>query len=233
MLQIIKTLIDALLSIIYPDVCCICSKSLVEGEKHICLYCLYKLPQTNYHLRLSNPAEECFRGRFIYQRVSSFFRFEKEGNVQKLVHRIKYKDDEALGVRCGRLMADKMIDSGFFSGIDLIVPVPLHKKKMKKRGYNQSEAIARGVSERCGIPVNNDSLIKFKSNTTQTKKGRYERWLNAMDVFAVLHPETFSGKHVLLIDDVLTTGATLESCARQILTCEDVKISILTLSISR
>jgi ComF family protein len=232
MLQAIKARIEALISLFYPDICYICDNPVVEGEKHICLYCLCKLPQTGYHLHLSNPAEERFRGRFAYQRISSYLHFEKGGYTQKVVHQIKYKNSEDFGIWCGQLMAEDMQASGFFAGIDLIIPVPLHKKRMKKRGYNQAEALAKGLSKRCGIPVNKDSLLKIKANVTQTKKGRYERWLNSTDTFIVAYPEMLSGKHVLLIDDVLTTGSTLEACARQILACEDVKISILTLAIS-
>jgi ComF family protein len=233
MLQTIKTWFDALMALFFPDTCCICQRSLVKGESHICLHCLYRLPQTDFHLRKSNPAEERFMGKFICRRAASFLYFEKKGYTQTIVHRFKYKGDRKLAVWCGRMMGKKMKESDFFDGIDLIVPVPLHKKKMKKRGYNQSELLAGGLSEVCGIAVCTGNLIKTKNNTSQTKKARFERWLNSRETFMVLHPEEFAGKHILLIDDVLTTGSTLEACAGQILACQQAEVSILTLSIAR
>ncbi len=228
----IKTLLNAVFSLFFPDLCQSCSRPLVKGEFFICLHCFCQLPQTNYHLRPSNPAEELFRGKFDYEKISAFLLFEKGGKTQQIVHQIKYKNNKAFGFWCGQLMAEEMMPSGFFSGIDIIVPVPLHKKKQKKRGFNQAEAISRGIANKCNIQVDISNLQKSKGNTTQTKKSRIERWLNSRELFQINNKEIFSGKHILLIDDVVTTGSTLEACAQCIKSCKDLKISILTFAMS-
>ena len=230
MIQTIKTWLNALISVFFPDLCHVCNRTLTEGEAYICAHCLCKLPQTRYHTRLSNPVEERLRGRFPYRKITAFLHFEKEGIAQQIIHSIKYKGGETFGVWCGELMAEELLSSNFFEGIDLIVPVPLHKKKERKRGYNQAEAIARGVASKCNLPISTQILQKVRNNTSQTRKGRYERWLNNQDIFMVKQPELFVGKHILLIDDVITTGSTLESCSLCVLNCENTEISILSLA---
>ncbi len=227
-----KTILNSLLSLFFPETCCACGNPIVEGETFICLHCLCKLPLTGYHQHLSNPAEERFRGKFEYEKIASFLHFEKGGHAQKIVHQIKYKNNEVFGIWLGQCMAEEIAVSDFFSEIDLIVPIPLHKKKRKKRGYNQAEALASGISQKLGIPCNIENLQKIKANTSQTKKGRYERWLNSLETFMVRDTEIFANKHILLIDDVITTGATIESCVHCIQSNNNTKISVLTLAIS-
>lgn len=229
----IKTWLRTVISLFFPDLCCACGRLLVGDERHLCLHCLERLPKTAYYHRAHNPVEEKFRARFPLQRAAAFLHFEKGGMSRQIVHRIKYRRDEALGVWCGELMYLEIVDSGFFEGVDLIVPVPLHKKKKRKRGFNQAEAIAEGISSLSGIPVDKHHLLKVKNNRSQTRRGRYERWLNSRESFLVTDPDALSGKHVLLIDDVVTTGATLEACAQSLVACKGLVISVLTLSVSR
>lgn len=222
-----------LISLFYPDLCIICGNNLVEGEQFLCLHCLHKIPKTFYHLRDSNPAEQRLRGKIPYEKISSFLYFEKGGETQKMIHQIKYKGNKKFARWLGELMAEDIKKSTFFNDIDYIVPVPSHKKRIRQRGFNQAEELAKGISQTTNIPINTDCLQKTGSNISQTRKGVYERWINNQYVFSLKDEHSFSGKHILLIDDVMTTGATLESCAQCITTCNNTKISILTLAITR
>ena len=228
--QKLKAWLKALTHIFFPDLCYTCNRTLMESESFLCSYCICKLPLTNYHLRTSHLLEQQFRGKFPYEKVTAFLHFEKDSIIQEMIHQIKYRNGESLGRWAGNLMAEEIISSGFFNNIDVIVPVPLHRKKLKERGYNQAEVIAQGVAEVCKLPINRQALQKVIYNTSQTKKGRYERWLNSEGAFKVTTPEDFAGKHVLLIDDVITTGATISMCAQCIRECAGVRISVLSLA---
>lgn len=222
------------ISLFFPQYCCVCDKKLIEGEQYICLDCLMKMPKTNYHLQAENGAADRFKGKIPYERVTSFLYYNKNGFSQKIVKAVKYRGNAALGKHFGLLMSQQIQQSSpFFEDLDLLIPIPLHCKKLKKRGFNQAEEIAKGIKEATNIPIHNRLVIRKKQMQTQTKKGRYARWLNTIDVFALNKENDFNYKHVLIVDDVLTTGATIEACAQTILTSyPDVKISVLTLAVT-
>jgi ComF family protein len=223
--------INHLVNLFYPNICQSCGNSLNEQEKVICISCQLRLPKTGFHMHEENPVARIFWGRVNLHAATSFLFFSKMGKVQNLIHRLKYKQQKEVGIVLGRMFGNELLNSPFFTDIDFIIPVPLHPKKTKIRGYNQSLMIANGLSESMGIEVNNDLQRKTHSST-QTKKSRYARWENVKDIFEILNTEKLEGKSVLLIDDVLTTGATLEACASVLSEIPDIKISIATLAFS-
>ena len=228
----IQTLFANFVSLLYPELCVICREPLIDGEKFFCFSCFLKLPRTYYHLIPENQAIERLAGKISLEKASSYFYYSKGGIAQQLIAEIKYKGNRNLGEWIGAYLANDMISSGFFQGIDYLVPVPLHHSKEKKRGFNQAERIAEGIARITKIPLEADNVFRMKANTSQTKKGVFDRWMNTQNLFHLKNPELFNEKHILLIDDVLTTGSTLESLAQSILKSEGVKISILTLAIT-
>jgi ComF family protein len=213
----------------YPRVCAGCSETLLRNEDILCTSCLYNLPRTNFHTDSVNEVAQIFWGRAHIENAASFLYFQKKGIVQSILHKLKYKGEKEVGVYMGKMYGYDLKET-LFSEVDVIVPVPLHIKKYKERGYNQSEILAKGLAETLNKPLDIKSLKRRIANPTQTRKHRYERWLNVNEVFEVKYPENFAGKHILLVDDVITTGATLESCANVILECADAKVSIVTLA---
>lgn len=225
-----KLWITDFLNLFFPDNCSACGNPLVAQEKVICMSCLFKLPKTNFHLQDENPISRIFWGRVRLETATSFLFFNKGGNVQELIHQLKYRGKKNVGRFLGKSFGTDLSKSQLFNSVDCIVPVPLHPKKEKKRGFNQSLVISEGISEAIQKPVLNDNLIRLVHTSTQTKKSRYSRWENVKDVFGITSPDLLEKKHVLLVDDVLTTGATLESCAQKILQIEGAKVSIATLA---
>jgi ComF family protein len=203
----LRKLSNQIFSLFYPNLCAGCHVDLVRHEKIICLSCWETLPKTNFHLREKNPVAQKFWGKINIQHATSFYYFNKEGRLQQILHALKYR---------------KQFDVG--------IPIPLSKEKMRTRGYNQSESIALGLSAVLNIPVQINAVLRVKNTASQTNKNIAERMENVKDAFAVQDAEKLKNKHVLLIDDVLTTGATLEACARELLTIENCKISIATIA---
>lgn len=218
-------------SLFFPRNCTGCGKVLLLKENLICLPCIGKLPLTNSHLEKDNLVERIFWGRITIEKACSFVYFKQDGIVQNIMHHFKYKGKKDIGNVFGALFANELIDSEFISSIDLIVPVPIHAKKRAIRGYNQSDHIAEGLSKGLNIPWNGKVVKKVIDTESQTKKKRYERWKNVEKVFKVLDPEFIQGKHILLIDDVLTTGSTLEACGNSILKVTGTKVSIATIAV--
>jgi len=227
-----KSLFTHLLNLIYPNLCLICNESLLRGEEIICMKCLHEMPKTNYHLQIDNTVEKRFWGKVPIQYGTSYFHFYKGSPFQKLLHELKYKGNKEVGRIIGRFAAIDLQQSPNFSSIDLIVPVPLHPKKYAKRGYNQSEWIAKGLSEVLEKPMDANNLIRIKKNTTQTKKSIFERYENTTGIFAQRDISLFKHKHILLVDDVLTTGSTLEACMIALMETDYITISVFTLAIA-
>jgi len=228
----IKNLLANFVSLLYPKLCVVCGEPLVENEKFFCFACYLRLPRTNYHLMHENQAIERLAGKISLEKASSYFYYNKGGIAQKLIAEIKYRGNQQLGEWMGSHLAKDMISSGFFQGIDYMVPVPLHRSKEKKRGFNQAEKIAAGISQVTKIPIETANVFRAKANTTQTRKGLFDRWKNTLNLFQLNNPALFKEKHVLIIDDVLTTGSTVESVAQSLLKSPGIKISLLTLAIT-
>lgn len=222
--------VDDLLGLFFPDLCVTCGERLLSHEKYVCLNCWHDLPQTHFHLDLENKVAQLFWGRVQIEYATSFFAYKKGSRYQQLIHFIKYKGLKELGFETGRRFGIELNKSETFQSIDWIVPVPLHPKKLKRRGYNQSEWIARGMADSMEKPVSTDNLFRKVFTSTQTRKTRFERWQNVEGIFDVTRQEDFENKHVLLIDDVVTTGSTLEACAFQLLKIKNAKVSIATLA---
>jgi len=215
--------------LIWPNVCACCSTSLTYGEKYICSHCLYELPATNFYMEQDNPVAQIFWGRAKVENATAGYFFRKGNKIQHLVHQIKYRGQKEMGTIMGLEMGKSLRDSSF-SEIDLIAPVPLHPQKLRKRGYNQSEWIARGVAEAIHKPVDAHTLTRRIFTETQTRKKRFDRWENVDSGFVLSRPDTFAGQHILLIDDVITTGATLEACIHAALSAPESKVSVAALA---
>ena len=220
--------ISDLIELIFPRHCCVCGEVLSRQEQDMCLDCLYKLPKIEkIHL---SELEKVFWGRFDVERVAAYIYYQKESPYNRLLHKMKYGNHPEVGMRLALMAAEQLSKEGFFDGIDAIVPLPLSKKKRRQRGYNQCDYIAEGLSQTTGIPVLKDCVVRNKSNETQTHKTRDERWRNVEGIFSLANPELIEGKHILLIDDILTTGATLTNCAIAIKSGCNCRISVFTLA---
>jgi ComF family protein len=218
------------LALFYPKYCYGCDAVLAKGEKCLCLQCLANLPKTNFHLQKNNPVEMLFAGRILVFRATAFYSFHKKSIIQHLVHQLKYSGKREIGNYLGYLFGQNLLKSEDFQSVDVIMPIPLHPQKRKKRGYNQSESICDGIAEGMGKERNYSSLTRTVHTQTQTKKSRYSRWENVSQIFKVQQPEKLENKHILLVDDVVTTGATIEAAAQVILEIPNAKVSIACLA---
>jgi ComF family protein len=196
----------------------------------ICTFCKYRLPKTGFHLEGDNPVSRLFLGRVTVCGAAAFLSFNKGGRVQRLIHQLKYKGRMDIGVFLGSYYGTLLSGSEPFRSANFIVPVPLHRKKQQKRGYNQSEQIAIGLSGSMKIPVDVNTLVRIKATETQTRKSRFRRWENVKEIFTVTAPERFIDQHILLVDDVITTGATLESCIISLSAIPGCRISVAAIA---
>lgn len=227
--SLLVEMLSDFVGLIYPALCITCGNALLKQEKLICTKCLIALPRTHYHLVSGNPVEQIFWGRANIEKATAYFIYQKGSPYQQLIHQLKYKGVKEVGIEMGRWFGNELMQNSYFNEVDLIVPVPLHPVKERKRGYNQSLMIAEGLAGSIGKPVENNNLYRRKYTETQTRKGRYDRWENVGTLFAVNNEQNLIGKHVLLVDDIVTTGATLEACASALLAVPEVKVSIATL----
>ncbi|RTQ48433.1 ComF family protein [Hymenobacter gummosus] len=219
-------------ALIFPRTCLACQQSLARGENHLCTACRTELPYTDYH-RLApadNPLARRFWGRVPMEHVLSYLRFLRRGRVQHLLHQLKYQGQQEVGTALGQMYGQELATHGLSGGLDLILPVPLHRRKLAKRGYNQSDTFAEGLSLGLTVPWSADTLRRTSFTASQTRKSRAERWQNVAEVFEVAQPGAVAGKHVLIVDDVLTTGATLEACAVKVLDAGASAVSVATIA---
>ena len=231
-MKLLSELSNSLLHIVFPDVCKGCGSDVLDRGSQLCLRCLTSLPETGFHLHRNNPVEKIFWGRVPIVAAMSQFYFTKESLIQHLMHQFKYRGERELGRQLGKCIGSSLLSTNRFSGISGLIPLPLFRKKEKLRGYNQAQILCEGIGEITGIPVVSNVLKRTIHTDTQTHKGRVERWKNMEGKFVVHQKKDLIGKHVLLVDDVVTTGATLEASALALLETEDVSVSIATLCVA-
>lgn len=222
--------LEDLLSLVFPEICNACGKALYKHENMLCNNCKVKLPYTNFHLEEDNPIDKVFWGRIPIEKAGAYLYFHKGNRVQQLMHRFKYKGKKEIGEYIGNLYGAELFKSKYLSDADLIIPVPLHPEKQKKRGYNQSEYFAKGLSNSLQIPFKSNILLRTMASSTQTKKNRFERWQNVETIFKIENLESITDKHIILVDDVITTGATVEACANTLMKASPKKVSFLALA---
>ena len=231
-MTVLRDAVAGFSDLFFPTICYGCGNNVLAKNQLLCLRCLSSLPLTNFHLIDGNPVEKIFWGRMQVQRAASLLFFSKNSVVQSLLHELKYRGKKDVGYYCGRLMGDALKQSSLYSGVDIIVPLPLFKSKKRKRGYNQSELLAIGISEVINKPVVATAVERVVQTETQTKKNRVERWQNMNQGFLVTDAYSLNGKHILLVDDVVTTGATLEACGSALLSVPGSALSLFTFAYS-
>ena len=232
MISLRSTFIDPLLELIFPQFCAVCQAAISSGEKTLCFSCTLDLPFTRYHLQEDSKADQLFYGKAELIKVAPLLQFVEGGMAQHLIHQLKYKNRTDIGTYLGRQMAKSFAPCSWFAPVEFIMPVPLHPKKEARRGYNQAQYIAEGLADTSGKNLMAHNLLRTVNTASQTLKSKEERIQNVKDVFKVKHPEKLKNRHVLLVDDVLTTGATLASCARALSTVPGLRLSVATAAIA-
>lgn len=227
-LQVIK---DSFLHLLFPHVCAGCGSDILNEETLLCMRCVDLMPETNFELHANNPVEKTFWGRLPLAAATAQFYFNKESLLQQLMHQFKYRGNKELGFQLGSIMGEQLKRSGRFE-VDAIVPLPLFPAKEKRRGYNQATVLCEGMARVMNIPVLHKVITRPQHTETQTKKGRIERWENIEGKFVLADPVAISKRHLLLVDDVITTGATLEACGNELLKAENARLSIATFCIA-
>lgn len=225
MLQFVKDFI----SLFYPEVCLCCGEGLATQEEFVCTMCMYKLPKTNFHTQPENALRKSLWGRVEVNAAAAYCFYQKGNTVQDLVHELKYKGKKELGTYLGKWYGQELKQSPLYEKVELVVPVPLHRKKLKRRGYNQSAYFANGIAKSMGVICMEDALARTIDTETQTRKSRYSRWENVKDIFGVNKKEELIGKHVLLVDDIITTGATIEACVHTLNSIPVASVSVASI----
>lgn len=221
------------MNLIFPQLCIMCYAETPNEGQNFCIDCLINMPHTNHFKKKDNLAARKFWGRFQFEDVASLLNFYNYTDVRWMIHRLKYEGRKDIGHVLGMMAGKKALGSSHFNDIDIIVPIPLHKEKRAKRGYNQAAYFGKGVSEILDIPMREDVIMKRIYTKSQTKMGKIERIKNVFNSFDLVDKNGIQGRHILIVDDVLTTGATIEACARKLLEANNIKISILTACLAR
>jgi ComF family protein len=227
---VVRQFLSGFIGLFYPRVCAVCGAGLVEGEEVFCISCLYKIPLTRFWNDKENIVAQIFWGRVNIENACAYFYFAKGSKYRPLLHKLKYKGEREIGSQLGLQFGQELKKSDLYKDIDFVVPVPLHPKKLRIRGYNQAEAIAEGIAQGLVTKLSTTHLVRTEFTETQTRKSRAERVKNVAEAFAVANSEEIEGNHLLLVDDVVTTGATLEACAAKLLETKGCRVSIAALA---
>lgn len=227
-----KTTFHSLLHLFFPHTCAGCGSDILAHDQLLCLQCIDRLPHTHFHRFAGNPIEKIFWGRLPIACATSFLYFTKSSILQRLVHQFKYNGKQEIGQYIGRRMGEELQETGRFKDIDALVPLPLFASRERKRGYNQSGVLCDGIAEVLQLPVLKNIITRKSATETQTHKSRTQRWANIEGRFELLQPEAIQNKHILLVDDVITTGATLEACGQALMAAGNTQLSIFTMAYS-
>ncbi len=228
----LKTMYQSLVDLVFPHLCLSCGRDTIPNEDILCLSCAYELPKSKQHFYADNRFTDRFWGRINIHSAGAYMYFKKQGTAQKLMSKLKYQGHWQIGFELGRKYGKILTHAELFAGIDLIIPIPLHSSKLKTRGFNQSEVFARGLSEVMDIPNRSAWMKRIIKTPTQTTKTRMERFANVEHAFRITKPNQLKGKHILLVDDVLTTGATLEAAGKKILEIPGTKLSMACIAMA-
>ena len=228
MSSLYKTLLGDLADVLFPASCAGCNRALARSEEVICTNCLTRLPRFDDSQELENR----LAGRLPVAAIAGYLKYETGGLTQRLLHRLKYRGQRQIGLILGTQFGAWLQQQPFWQEVEAIIPLPLHPTKEKKRGYNQSALLTQGISDATGLPVLNDVVQRLRPSASQTRKSREERWHNVAGIFAVKDTAAIAGRHVLLVDDVLTTGATLEACGQTLLEAGAEKLSLAVLAVA-
>ena len=225
-------MLKSIINLFFPKVCYACHNLLNDNEDTICMDCRHDLPITNFHFDNNDSVTKVLYGRAKIENGTALFRFEKKGNVQRLIHNLKYKDHEHIGFILGNWLGGELKTLESYKNIDVVIPVPLHKNKLKKRGYNQVALFGQQVAEALNADYLDDVLVKVTNTKSQVNKKRLARWTNSDELFTLKNIEAIDNKHILVVDDIITTGATLEACISVLNQAKNIKISIATMAIA-
>lgn len=224
--------LQSVINLFFPKVCYACLNLLEDSSDTICIDCRHDLPVTNFHFDDSDAVKKVLYGRAKIENGTALFRFEKKGLVQQLIHGLKYKGYENIGFFLGNWLGGELKAIEVYNGIDMVIPVPLHKNKLKKRGFNQVAKFGQQIAKALNTDYRDNVLVKITNTKSQTTKGRISRWKNSEELFALKNMDAIDNKHILLVDDIITTGATLEACIAVLNQAKNVKISIATMAIA-
>jgi len=223
-------MLKLLFDLFFPKVCVGCKNVLVEEEHIVCVACLHDIPVTNLHVNDSKVISNIFYGTVVLQHATALFYFPKKGLVRQLIHQLKYKKQQEISNYLGKWLGVELVESGFYTSVDVVIPVPLHKKRFKERGYNQVAGFGEELAICLQASYNDTTLLRIKNTLTQTVKDRLTRWRNVQTIFEVLDIKSLEGKHILLVDDVITTGATIKACVKELHKIPNIKISLAVMA---
>ena len=225
-------MLKPVVDLLFPKVCYACHNLLSDNEDTVCIDCRHDLPVTNFHFDDSDGVKKVLYGRAKIENGTALFRFEKNGNVQRLIHNLKYKEQEQIGFILGNWLGGELKTLDTYKSIDAVIPVPLHINKLKKRGYNQVAKFGQQIARALEADYLDEVLVKITNSKSQTTKGRFARWMNSDELFALKNMDAIENKHILLVDDLITTGATFEACINVLNQAKNIKISIATMAIA-